>query len=353
VRVTILWKQLSAHTSACFAALADAGASVRLVHRATTSEAPYDDDELANELPGWPWSDRCGWARLRAELDAHPPDAMLVCSWDVLPYVRAARAWRGQTLRVLCTDNPWLGTPRQWAGRLVAPILIRPTFDLAFLPGERQMVFARMLGFEDRELLWGLYSADQPRFVAASAGRAALNRSFVFVGRLVPEKAVDVLARAYVAYRAESPDPWPLQVAGTGPLAAALEGIPGVSLDGFVQPSKLPALLASNGCLVLPSRFEPWGVAIHEAAAAGLPIVCTDSCGASTRFVLDGYNGRVIPAEDPRALANALRWVAAHPADDLEALGRQSAALSQQLTPQRWASYLLDRLREAAAGAPR
>ena len=73
--------------------------------------------------------------------------------------------------------------------------------------------------------------------------------------------------------------------------ARHLVGVHGVEMLGFVQPDDLPAVLERAGCLVLPSRFEPWGVVVHEAAAAGLPIVCTPVCGAATRLVLDGYNG--------------------------------------------------------------
>ncbi|MGI8664196.1 MAG: glycosyltransferase family 4 protein [Acidimicrobiales bacterium] len=251
---------------------------------------------------------------------------------------------RGRATRVLCTDNPWLGTPKQYAGRLVARAFIQPAFDLAFLPGERQMVFARMLGFGDDELLWGLYAGDQPRFAGAAAGRASLDRSFLFVGRLAPEKGVDVLATAYADYRSRASDPWPLLVVGTGPLAPELEGAPGVSMLGFLQPEELPAQMAASGCLVLPSRFEPWGVVVHEAASAGLAIICTDPCGATTRLVLDGYNGRVIAADDASALSDALSWIADRAPEELETLGRRSSALSEQLSPRRWASYLLDRL---------
>ena len=41
-------------------------------------------------------------------------------------------------------------------------------------------------------------------------------------------------------------------------------------------------------------RFEPWGVVIHEAAAAGLPIIASHLCGATTAYVRDGVNGFII-----------------------------------------------------------
>ena len=45
---------------------------------------------------------------------------------------------------------------------------------------------------------------------------------------------------------------------------------------GFIQPKYLNDLLLNSSALILPSRYEPWGVIVHEAAAAGLPIIISD-----------------------------------------------------------------------------
>lgn len=343
MRVAILWKQLSGYASASFAALQHQGADLLLVHRAATGDAPFDDGALALECAGHAWSDAPDEAKLRAELDRFAPEVLLVISWDVGAYRRISRAMAGRMLRVLCMDNSWLGTPKQWAGRLASPAVIRPCYDVAFLPGERQAAFARRLGFGDDEILWGLYTCDHPTFDAIADGRdGAPPPGFLFVGRLVESKGADVLAAAYRAYRQATEDPWPLLVSGTGPMAGVFAGIGGVEMLGFVQPSDLPAVFARAGCLVTPSRFEPWGVVIHEAASAGLPVVCSTACGASTRLVLDGYNGAVVPSGSPERLAEAMARVATAP--DLALMGRRSRELAAQFTPQRWAAYLLDRV---------
>jgi glycosyltransferase involved in cell wall biosynthesis len=343
VRIAVLSKQLSGHSRACYAGLRDQGAEVFLVCRSPTPDAPFADTQLDLGIRTVQWSRRPDERALRKELDRFRPDAVLVVSWDVGPYRRAARAMQGRTLRVLCMDNAWLGTAKQWGGRLISPLVIRPAYDVAFLPGERQAAFARHLGYPDDRILWGYYSCDHPVFAAVGhAARPEPPQAFVYVGRLVAEKGVDVLAEAYRLYRESAPDPWPLLVCGTGPLAGAFAGIPGVELLGFVQPDGLPEVFARSGCLVLPSRFEPWGVVIHEATAAGMTVVCTSACGASTRLVLDGYNGAVVPPDDPMALADGLSRMSA-PHADRGAMSRRSAALASQFTPQRWAAYLIER----------
>jgi glycosyltransferase involved in cell wall biosynthesis len=345
VRVAILWKQLSGYASASFAALRREGADVLLVHRAATHDAPFDDRRLTLDVASRSWSDAPDEAALKDDLERFDPHAVLVISWDVGGYRRIARSMKGRTLRVLCMDNSWLGTPKQWGGRAIAPAVIRPSYDVAFLPGERQAAFARRLGFSDDEILWGLYTCDHATFTGVRDARAGdLPRAFLFVGRLVESKGADVLAVAYRIYRQRAVDPWPLMVCGTGPLAGALDGAPGVEMLGFVQPSDLPGVVARAGCLLTPSRFEPWGVVIHEAASAGLPVVCSTACGASTRLVLDGYNGAVVPSGHPARLAEALARITEASTADRATMGRRSAELAAQFTPERWASYLLERI---------
>jgi hypothetical protein len=155
VRVAILWKQLSGYASASFAALQRQGADLMVVHRAATDDAPFDDRALTLDCAGHTWSQAPDETRLASELEQFRPDALLVISWDVGAYRRISRSLRGRTLRVLCMDNSWLGTPKQWAGRLASPAVIRPCYDVAFLPGERQAANARRLGSADDESDWG------------------------------------------------------------------------------------------------------------------------------------------------------------------------------------------------------
>lgn len=355
LRVAILWKQLSGYAAACFRALAAEGVELLLVNPAPKPDAPYDDGRLRGGLPGHSWTGAPVPGRLRREVGAFRPHVVVVSSWNVGAYRRLAREMRGRALRLLCMDNPWLGTAKQWAGRLASPAVIRPAYDVAFVPGERQAAFAHRLGFGDDRILWGLYTCDHAAFTPLAATPLGDRRAaFVFVGRLATEKGVDVLAPAYRRYRAASDRPWPLVVCGTGPLAPVLAAIPGVELRGFVQPDGLPAVLGDARCLVLPSLFEPWGVVVHEAAAAGLAVVCSTACGASTRLVLDGYNGEVVRPGDVAHMAAAMGRIAGAGEATLAAYGRRSSELARQFTPERWARYLVERIPGLcrAVGAP-
>jgi glycosyltransferase involved in cell wall biosynthesis len=137
----------------------------------------------------------------------------------------------------------------------------------------------------------------------------------VFVGRLEPDKGVDLLLRASALARHEHR----IVVAGEGPeelhlrrLAGEL-GIAGrVRFPGKVPQAELPVLLQGTDLLVLPSvstrRFrEPWGLVVNEAMNCGLPVVATDAVGATAGgLVVQGSTGLVVPERNVDALAAAL-----------------------------------------------
>jgi glycosyltransferase involved in cell wall biosynthesis len=167
-------------------------------------------------------------------------------------------------------------------------------------------------------------------------------RSFLFVGRFVADKGIDTLIKAYESYRVNSRNPWPLICCGTGPLGNLLRGKPGIQVEGFLQPEELRSKLASAGCLVLPSQFEPWAVVVHEASSAGLIILASENVGAAVHLVQDNYNGYVFGGNDIRGLASLMGRVSALTNERLNLMSQRSHALSQQFSTDRWADTLMD-----------
>ena len=118
---------------------------------------------------------------------------------------------------------------------------------------------------------------------------------------------------------------------------------------GFVQPTDLPKVFAAADCFILPSRWENWGVVIHEAAAASLPIICTTACGASVHMVWDGYNGWLVEKDKPSMIAAAMLSIGALSPEEYRRMAEASRSLAKQLTPKRWVSYFLHKSRAGLA----
>jgi glycosyltransferase involved in cell wall biosynthesis len=350
MKLAVLWPELSGYLNACLKAARDQGCDLFVAYRKPQDTAPFDPAVFAWIPATYPYDTAPDAHDLAARLDAFAPDAVLVSSWNIAPYRRVARRFRGRAVRILSMDNAWRGTLKQWLGVGAAPLFLHPVYDVAFVPGERQAEFARRLGFDDSRIWRGNLTCDHPAFAALWREGAVPPRRFLFVGRLAPEKGLSVLLDAYARYRAASADPWPLVVCGAGPLATRLAGVPGVDAPGFVQPEDLPVRFKEAGCLVLPSLFEPWGLVVHEAAAAGLAIISSTAAGAAVHLVQDGHNGYLVPPGDVAALARALGRYAAHDDTRRAEMAANSHRLSYQFTPAQWARTLRERTAEWRAG---
>ncbi len=101
-----------------------------------------------------------------------------------------------------------------------------------------------------------------------------------------------------------------------------LNGI--VSMPGWSD--DMPKVLSSLTLFVSAARSEPFGLAIVEAMAAGLPIVATASEGA-VEIIEDGLTGKLVPAGDTEALAEAIYNLLDDPLE-CSRLGRNARACS-------------------------
>jgi glycosyltransferase involved in cell wall biosynthesis len=76
---------------------------------------------------------------------------------------------------------------------------------------------------------------------------------------------------------------------------------------GQISHKSLPNELAKHDVLVLPSRFDSFGLVVAEAMACGLPVIVTENVGAK-QMVTHEVNGLIVPVADATALAGAMKW---------------------------------------------
>lgn len=343
MKVGVLWTHLSGYLNACLRELASRpGVELLVAHEAAGQDAPFDDEQFSWISKRMTFVARPDQTALLELTRRFAPDVLLVSSWHIGEFRHVLQRLRPRPLRVLCMDNQWRGTWKQRLGVIVSPLYVRRLYDAVFLPGERQAFFARRLGFPDDRIWQGLLCPDTAMLAAVAGTQTSpLPRAFGYLGRLSPEKGLQDLLQAYEIYRSATSEPWALRVAGAGPLGPELDGHHAVIRSGFVQPEESATWLKGIGCLVVPSRFEPWGVVLSEGATVGLPLIATGACGAVPHLVHDFTNGRIARTGDIRSLAGCMAYVANLSDDERLAMGRISRGLATPYTPARWADTLL------------
>jgi len=169
----------------------------------------------------------------------------------------------------------------------------------------------------------------QDRLVLASCG--------YLIERKRPDLIIDALALIHPARRPTA------MFIGRGPLEGTLasqakkRGVD-IRFAGFRQGRELAKHYLASDALVLASRDDPWGLVVNEAMAAGLPVVCSDACGANLDLVEEGVTGFDFSSGSADDLAFAIEKLIA---SDLPSMGRAARVRVASWTPEHSAKSLM------------
>jgi glycosyltransferase involved in cell wall biosynthesis len=277
------------------------------------------------------------------------PDLVLVGGWNqpafwqALLFARAARApfvvWVESTARDERARRGAAETAKRAVVRSAAAFVV---------PGRAAEEY--MLSLDAKEVVVAPNAVDLRVFGERTERRAELRAklgldrvTFLCVSRLSPEKGVDVLVRAFDGVTGE------LVLVGEGPDRERVAALarPNVRLLGRVERDELVDWYAAADAFVMPSRSETWGMAMQEAAAAGLPLIASEAPGAGYDLIEDGVNGFRVPVEDVEALRAALLRVATDEAFRERARPR-TLELARGYTPEAWADAVAGLARRLA-----
>lgn len=161
-----------------------------------------------------------------------------------------------------------------------------------------------------------------PNFVAwnkpdISARKSAKIFKFLIIGFMNDaRKKVDIALKA-IHQLVQHHSDFSLDVVGTGimeeeykNLATQLQIGKFITWHGQLsEPAKQSLLLHAN-CLVICSDYETFGITAIEAHSYGLPVISTE-CGG-TEEIITPQNGKLVPKNDPSAMAQAMDWMIQH-----------------------------------------
>lgn len=201
--------------------------------------------------------------------------------------------------------------------------------------------FETRLGILAEKIKMGYSVVDNEHFAAQEeVGREKI---LLCVARFSPEKNLEKLIGAFE--QSALSREWKLLLVGGGPLKEHLEKIiskPGkVQMLDWLSYEALPLLYAQASCFILPSTFEPWGLVVNEAMAAGLPVVVSKACGCAPDLV-DTSNGWIFDPEETGDLVNTLNTISQESENALRQMGKSSFQKIQRFSVKNWARHFID-----------
>lgn len=277
------------------------------------------------------------------------PDVIVTSGWYISKYKKVCK-WFSQHTNVptLCKiDSQYLDTWKQRIGFLISPWFCKPCFSHMLVPGVRQYHFACKLGYDTQHIVMYGLSADVDLFnkVNISNKKQDYPKTFLFVARLAKEKGLEILVKAWKEIQEKNG--WNVVIIGTGSEKERLEldKIDGISLFEYMQQNELVKYTENSGVYILPSTYEPWALTIQEFAAAGMPLLCSETCGATPHFLINGYNGYVFETGNFKSLKRRMEQFISMSDEELFIMAENSKKLANQIKPEFTAASILSVIR--------
>ena len=209
------------------------------------------------------------------------------------------------------SDTP-LSAPKTLLKRMVKDMYLhiifsnRHVYGLAGGSDSHKELFRYYGMAEDRIFLMPMM-VDNSRFFATEEKQA---RPFVFlyVGRIVACKNLEVMLNAFIQAFGNREDV-ELHIVGGGDREEYLQGKyvqNNIKFLGRRFGNELVSAYHSSHVLILPSSYEPWGLVVNEAMAAGLPVIVSDQVGAAHDLVEGHETGFIFHFDDVEELARRM-----------------------------------------------
>lgn len=134
--------------------------------------------------------------------------------------------------------------------------------------------------------------------------------TFLFVGRIVPVKNIELMIQAFISQFADALD-IRLRIVGRGESLDSLKEKYGEHTNiEFAGPKYGQSLVneyREASAFILPSAYEPWGLVVNEAMSAGLPVIVSNQVGAAWDLVQGRDTGFIFRYDNARELADKMQ----------------------------------------------
>lgn len=270
------------------------------------------------------------------------PQAILCSGWIDKGYLAVCSQSKAP-IKTLVFDTLWAASLKQRALQILAPVFILSRFNRCWVPGQPQKQYALKLGFKDNQIYTGFYCGDTLTFESfQSHPPLNNNKKLLCVARYIPQKNLEFLWHCFLNSNLVLQNQgWELWCVGTGALFENRTLAHQIKHFGFIQPHDLKPFVQQCDYFVLPSLFEPWGVVVHEFAAAGMPLILSNQVGAASQFLIPTQNGFAFNPNKPQELIQIFNALPSIPPQTYQSMSQLSVQQAQSVSLKQWAQNAL------------
>lgn len=341
MKFLFLYTEIAEYFLACCKELSKHG-EVHIIRWPVNKEAPFQF-QFDEKLKLYSKSDY-DFEALKKLVSSINPDVIICSGWIDQDYLKITKPYHHKIPTVMSCDTHWTGSLKQRLATIISRFTLLNIFSHAWVPGDIQKQYVLNLGFKPSHIQTGFYSCDFNHFaqiyeVQKTQKEILFPKRFLYVGRYYDFKGIHELWQAFIELQQKTPNEWELWCLGTGDIKPIEH--PKIKHFGFVQPHELEKYIAQTGVFILPSRFEPWGVVVHEFATSGFPLLLSNAVGAKKQFLEENKNGFSFNPNDVESLKKVMKQIIEKSDQELIEMSKISHQKGQSITPETWAKNLI------------
>jgi len=330
-KILYLYRELMPYNIEVLKELVAKNSQLIVVHDDVKKQTPYNPPEIKNATICR--RSEFTYVKLLSMAFEFNPDLIYISDRTVSLYNKVAMALRKkkQIPVISGNDTPWRGG-KQWFNVLTSVFRHKRYYSHMLVAGMRQFEYAKKLGFKNDRILFPLNSANLNVFLSLNISLDRFKgRNILFVGRFHRVKGLDLLIKAWS--KVENKNGAKLYLVGHGELLNSINLPEDIIVIAFSNQEELLRIAERCRTLILPSRYEPWGLVIHEFAAAGMPIIATNVCGAVPHLLINQFNGLVIKPHSLIEIVTAINKIMDMDEFELKQWGENSRKLAISISP--------------------
>jgi len=260
-------------------------------------------------------------------------DLLIITGWNHKSWLAVSKKLKRKGVKtVMMVDNNLRYSLKQIVGSIIFRLFYSKFADYYLVSGIKSRQLLEFFGVPSSKIYYGFYGYSEEYFPNKSSNnKYEVNRekAFVFVGRKIHRKGIDILIKAYLNYLSKGGD-WQLKIIGSGNYK--IPKVENIIQYDFMQPKDVAKLYQKNYVFILPSRLEHWGTVVAEAAASGMILLLSKRVGSHPDLLMPGINGFLFDINNEMELVNLFFKIQNFDQNQLEIMSRKSKEIASKFS---------------------